>query len=62
MSNTESSVSEQHEIRLEKLRELQQMGVSPYPYEFEVTYKSKQILDQPELIKKDDQDEEDAVQ
>src|SRR5699024_6820556 len=62
MSNTESSVSEQHEIRLEKLRELQQMGVIPYPYEFEVTYKSKQILDQPELIKKDDQDDADAVQ
>ena len=60
MSNTESSVSEQHEIRLEKLQELREMGYDPYPYDFEVTHKSKQILDRPELIKKDDQDEEDV--
>ncbi|PAU95532.1 lysine--tRNA ligase [Aliifodinibius salipaludis] len=60
MSNTESSVSEQHEIRLEKLQELREMGYDPYPYDFEVTHKSKQILDRPELIKQDDQDEEDV--
>ncbi len=60
MSNTESSVSEQHEIRLEKLQELREMGYDPYPYDFEVTHKSKQILNRPELIKKDDQDEEDV--
>jgi lysyl-tRNA synthetase class 2 len=60
MSNTESSVSEQHEIRLEKLQELREMGSDPYPYNFEVTHKSKQILDRPELIKQDDQDEEDV--
>ena len=62
MSNTESSVSEQHEIRLEKLQELRELGYEPYPYDFEVTHKSKQILDSPELIKKDDQDEEDVEQ
>lgn len=60
MSNTESSVSEQHEIRLEKLHELREMGYDPYPYDFEVTHKSKQILDKPELIKQDDQDEKDV--
>ncbi len=60
MSNTESSVSEQHEIRLEKLEELREMGYDPYPYNFEVTHKSKEILDRPELIKQDDQDEEDV--
>ncbi|MEL7834717.1 lysine--tRNA ligase [Fodinibius sp. Rm-B-1B1-1] len=60
MSNTESSVSEQHEIRLEKLQELREMGYEPYPYDFDVTHKSKQILENPELIKKDDQDEDDV--
>lgn len=58
MSSTESSVSEQHEIRLEKLQELRELGYNPYPYDFEVTHKSKYILDHPELIKQDDQDEE----
>ncbi|MGD8426352.1 MAG: lysine--tRNA ligase [Balneolaceae bacterium] len=60
MSNTESSVSEQHEIRLEKLHELREMGYDPYPYDFEVTHKSKYILEHPELIKKNDQDEDDV--
>lgn len=56
MSNTESSVSEQHEIRLEKLQELREMGINPYPYDFEVTHNSQYILEHPELIKQDDQD------
>ncbi len=60
MSNTESSVSEQHEIRLEKLQELRELGYDPYPYDFEVTHKSKYILNHPELIKQDDQDEDDV--
>lgn len=62
MSNTETSVSEQHEIRLEKLKELQEMGINPYPYDFDVTHSSKKILDHPGLVKKDEQDEEDAEQ
>jgi lysyl-tRNA synthetase class 2 len=60
MSNTESSVSEQHEIRLEKLQKLRELGYDPYPYEFEVTHKSKYIHDHPELIKKDDQKEDEV--
>jgi len=60
MSNTESSVSEQHEIRREKLHKLRELGYDPYPYDFEVTHKSKYILDHPELIKQDDQDEDDV--
>ncbi len=60
MSNTESSVSEQHEIRREKLHKLRELGYEPYPYDFEVTHKSKYILDHPKLIKQDDQDEEDV--
>jgi len=62
MSNTESSVSEQHKIRLEKLEELRELGYDPYPYNFEVTHKSQYILDHPELIKQDDQDEDDVEQ
>lgn len=60
MSNTEPSLSEQHEIRREKLEELHEMGINPYPYDFEVTHSSQKILDNPELVKKDDQDEEDV--
>ncbi|TYP95377.1 lysyl-tRNA synthetase, class II [Fodinibius salinus] len=62
MSNTESSASEQHEIRLEKLQELRDLGYQPYPHNFEVTHHSKYILDHPKLIKEDDQDEEDVEQ
>lgn len=62
MSNTEPTVSEQHEIRLEKLQELREMGINPYPYDFEVTHSSKKILDNPELVKKDNQDDAEAPQ
>lgn len=44
MSNTESSLSEQHEIRLEKLDELREMGINPFPFEYEVTHHSTDIL------------------
>jgi lysyl-tRNA synthetase class 2 len=62
MSSTEPSVSEQHQIRVQKLQELRDMGISPYPYNFEVTHSSKQILDTPELVKQDDQNEDDVQQ
>jgi len=62
MSNTEPSLSEQHEIRLQKLEELEEMGINPYPYDFEVTHSSKKILDTPGLVKEDDQGDEEAVQ
>jgi len=57
MSNAEPTVSEQHEIRLQKLEELREMGIDPYPYEFEVTHSSKEILENPDLVRKDDQDD-----
>lgn len=60
MSNSDTSVSEQHEIRLQKLDELKDMDIDPYPYEFEVTHTSTQILENPKLIKKDDQDPDDV--
>ncbi|MEX0719159.1 MAG: lysine--tRNA ligase [Balneolaceae bacterium] len=51
MSNQELSLSEQEEIRREKLNELQKLGVNPYPYSFEVTDTSKQIKADPSLIR-----------
>jgi lysyl-tRNA synthetase class 2 len=50
MSNQEISLSEQEEIRREKLTQLNELGVNPYPYSFEVTHSSKQIKDNPNLI------------
>ncbi|MFH5884982.1 lysine--tRNA ligase [Halalkalibaculum sp. DA3122] len=58
MSNADSTVSEQHEIRLEKLDQLRAMDVDPYPYEFDVTHTSRQILENPKLMRQDGQDEE----
>ncbi len=62
MSSADLSQSEQHQIRLQKLQELHEMGINPYPYNFEVTHSSKQILENKELVKKDNQSEEDATQ
>ncbi len=44
MSEQELSLSEQEEIRREKLEQLHELGVNPYPYSFDVTHTSKQIL------------------
>src|SRR5699024_5320526 len=60
MNSAELSQSEQHQIRVQKLEELQKMGINPYPYEFDVTHSSTQILDDEKLIKKDDQSAEEA--
>lgn len=51
MSNQEISLSEQEEIRREKLTQLYKLGVNPYPYSFEVTHTSKQIKAHPELVR-----------
>ena len=51
MSNQEISLSEQEEIRREKLTQINELGVNPYPYSFEVTHSSKQIKENPELIR-----------
>ncbi|WP_069131041.1 lysine--tRNA ligase [Rhodohalobacter halophilus] len=45
MSNAELSLSEQQEIRLEKLESLRELGVNPFPYEYDVTHYSKDILE-----------------
>lgn len=58
MSNNELSLSEQEEIRREKLAQLQEMGVNPYPYKFDVTHTSKQILANPDLIRDEESNPE----
>ncbi len=51
MSNQEISLSEQEEIRREKLTQINELGVNPYPYSFEVTHHSKQIKADAKLIR-----------
>lgn len=51
MSNQELTHSEQEEIRRSKLQELNKLGVNPYPYSFDVTHNSKQILADDSLIR-----------
>ncbi len=60
MSHSEPSVSEQHQIRVQKLQELHDMDVNPYPYAFERTHTSKHILENEALVKKDDQEKDEA--
>ena len=50
MSNPESSLSEQQQIRLEKLEELREQGINPFPTKFDVSHYSKQILSDDNLI------------
>lgn len=43
MSQEDILLSEQEEIRREKLSQLHELGVNPYPYSFQVTHTSKSI-------------------
>ncbi|MEX0944198.1 MAG: lysine--tRNA ligase [Balneolaceae bacterium] len=51
MSNSEPSLNEQQQIRLEKLTQLRELGVNPYPYKFDVTHSASEILNDPTMIK-----------
>lgn len=51
MSAQELPHSEQEEIRREKLSQLQELGINPYPYSFDVTHDSKQIKKNPKLFR-----------
>jgi lysyl-tRNA synthetase class 2 len=62
MSQSEPSVSEQHQIRVQKLETLREMGINPYPFSFDRTHTSKQVPEDPELVKKDDQREDEVEQ
>lgn len=54
MSNQELTHSEQEEIRRGKLTQLNELGINPYPYSFEVTHTSQQIRKDPSLIKNEE--------
>lgn len=60
MSEQELSLSEQEEIRREKLEELHQLGVNPYPYSFDVTHTSKQILENEQDFLRDEESNPDS--
>ncbi len=51
MSQEDISLSEQEEIRREKLTQLNEMGVNPYPYSFEVTHYSTDIKADDSLVR-----------
>ncbi|MCP9293002.1 lysine--tRNA ligase [Gracilimonas sediminicola] len=60
MSDQELSLSEQEEIRREKLQQLQDLGVNPYPHSFDVTHNSKQILDNENHFLRDEETNPDS--
>lgn len=60
MSDQDSPVSEQQAIRKEKLEELRKIGINPYPYEFEVTHRSEEILKNEDSLLVSDEDTESA--
>ena len=51
MFQEDISLSEQEEIRREKLSQLHELGVNPYPYTFDVTHYSKNIKEDVSLIR-----------
>lgn len=50
MSNAEPSLSEQQQIRREKLDQLRKLDINPFPYSFDVTHYSEDILHNESLI------------
>lgn len=58
MSPQELSHSEQEEIRREKLAQLRELGINPYPYSYEVTKNSEQIKQNPDLIRDEEKNPE----
>lgn len=50
----ELSLSEQEQLRREKLQQLIDQGINPYPNEYVVTHTSQQIIDDPSLERSDD--------
>jgi len=48
--NTETTLSEQQEIRRKKVEKLRESGINPYPYKFDVTHLSSDILKNEELL------------
>jgi len=44
MSKPEPSLSEQQQIRLEKLEQLRELNINPYPHEYDVTHRASEIF------------------
>lgn len=63
MSTQEPTLSEQQAIRLEKLQELRQADINPYPYEYDVSHRSTDILDREEefIASQDEQEKAERV-
>jgi len=61
MSHSEPSISEQQAVRREKLGQLKELNINPYPYEYEVTHHTKEILDDEEDYIKDSADDSPRV-
>jgi len=60
--STEISLSEQQEIRIQKLEQLRESGINPYPYKFDVTHTSDVIRKKEDLItSSENQDEAERV-
>lgn len=60
MSNTDPSLNEQQQIRLEKLDELRELGVNPFPNSYDVTHYSAEILSDESLISDNPGDQDKA--
>lgn len=54
MSEQELSISEQEELRREKLTQLRAMGVNPYPNKYDVTHHSQSIKANPDVLINED--------
>lgn len=61
MSNTDQSQSEQQQVRLGKLTQLRELGINPYPYNFDVSHSASDILKNESLLKSDETPESDAT-
>ncbi|HLR90245.1 MAG TPA: lysine--tRNA ligase [Balneolaceae bacterium] len=60
MSNTEPSLTEQQQIRLEKLDELRELGINPFPNSYDVTHYSEEIHSDESLLVDDTRKQENA--
>src|SRR5690625_6343618 len=60
MSNTEPSLTEQQQIRLEKLDELRELGINPFPNSYDVTHYSEEIHSDELLLVDDTRKQENA--
>lgn len=61
MSHQELSLSEQEQIRREKRSQLQEMGINPYPPQFEQSHHSIEVLENPDLVRAEENDTSPSV-